>query len=41
MVGCGGASTLVMGFSIEVFEEHTIGMVRSKDEGHLEVCKGK
>ena len=35
------ASTLVMGFSIEVVEEHTTGMVGSQVEGNMEGRRAK
>ena len=36
-----GASTLVMGCSTKVVEEHTYGMVDSWDGGDMEGCKAK
>ena len=41
MVDCVGASTLVMGCSTEVVEEHTYGIIGSQAEGDMGGFKAK
>ena len=41
VVGCVGASTLVMGCSTELVEEHTVGRVDLQAEGDMEGHKAK